>query len=66
MNEQQRRPRVIRLFVAMMVLSMLAFVPAIALRSLPLMLVALALQALAGIGLFSVVLGGRRSGPSRS
>ena len=66
MSEQQRRQRVIRLFVAMMMLSMVAFVPAIAFRSLPLMLVALALQALAGIGLFSVVLGGRRSGPSRS
>lgn len=62
MNEQERRQRVIRLFLAMLTLSVLAFVPAIALRSLPLMLVALALPALAGIGLFSIILRGRRSG----
>ena len=62
MDERRRRQRVVRVTGGMMIVSFLAFVPALVLRNLPLMLVALILPAVAGVGLFSMILRGRRPG----
>ena len=66
MNERQRRALGMPLFVAMFIAGFLATVLALARRSLPLMLLALALPALAGIALFTVVQRDRKAGPPRS
>jgi hypothetical protein len=66
MNEQQRGRLWIPLFWGTLIVGFIATVLAIALRNLPLMLLALALPALAGIGLFSVIQRGRPPGRSRS
>lgn len=66
MNDQQRRRLWIRLFLGTLIVQAIALVFAVTRRSLALMLLAVALQALAGIGLFTVILRGRGSGPARS
>lgn len=66
MNEQEGWRRRIRIVLAVLIVDSIALLSALVLRSLPLMLLALAIQALAGIGLFSIIRRGRRPGPFRS